>query len=40
MRLYRVVLVSGDNFTGSLTRVAGENVGHYLINQGSLALSS
>ena len=33
-------LVSGDNFTGSLTRVAGENVGQYLINQGSLALSS
>ena len=33
-------LVSGNNFTGSLTRVAGENVGQYLINQGSLALSS
>ena len=33
-------LVGSDAFTGSLTRVAGENVGQYNINQGSLALSS
>lgn len=28
-----------DSFTGSLVRVAGENVGSYQINQGSLAIS-
>jgi gliding motility-associated-like protein len=33
-------LVAGDAFTGALTRVAGENVGVYAINQGTLALSS
>ena len=31
-------LVSGDSFTGSLTRVAGENVGKYRINQGDLSI--
>jgi hypothetical protein len=30
-------LVSGDSVTGSLTRVAGENVGTYAINQGSVS---
>ncbi|AZI27898.1 hypothetical protein EA772_01985, partial [Pedobacter sp. G11] len=33
-------LVGTDTFTGSLTRIPGENVGTYAINQGSLALSS
>ena len=33
-------LVGSDAFTGSLSRGAGENVGNYAINQGSLALSS
>ncbi len=33
-------LVGGDSFTGSLSRVAGENVGSYAINQGTLSLSS
>jgi hypothetical protein len=33
-------LVNGDGFSGSLTRPAGENVGTYDINQGTLALSS
>ncbi|MFC5193161.1 YDG domain-containing protein [Algoriphagus aquatilis] len=33
-------LVSPDAFSGSLTRVAGENVGTYAISQGSLSLSS
>lgn len=32
-------LISGDDFTGELTRVAGENAGLYDILQGSLALS-
>ncbi len=32
-------LVTGDSFTGSLTRVVGENIGTYAINQGTLALS-
>ncbi|WP_245584836.1 Ig-like domain-containing protein, partial [Pedobacter glucosidilyticus] len=32
-------LVIGDSFSGSLSRVAGENVGIYTINQGSLTLS-
>ncbi|BDD04866.1 hypothetical protein AUTU_23490 [Aureibacter tunicatorum] len=31
-------LVSGDNMLGSLTRVAGEDVGAYAINQGTLAV--
>ncbi|PKB17719.1 MBG domain-containing protein [Flavobacterium sp. 5] len=33
-------LVSGDTFTGDLTRVAGENVGTYAIEQGSLSAGS
>jgi MBG domain (YGX type)/Bacterial Ig-like domain (group 3)/Quinohemoprotein amine dehydrogenase, alpha subunit domain III len=33
-------LVSGDNFTGALTRAAGELAGTYDIQQGTLALSS
>jgi len=33
-------LVGGDSFSGSLTRIAGENVGIYAINQGTLALNS
>ena len=33
-------LVSGDSVTGSLTRVAGENVGTYAINQGSITAGS
>ena len=33
-------LVGTDNFTGALTRVAGEDVGAYAILQGTLALSS
>ncbi|MGE7165046.1 MBG domain-containing protein, partial [Pedobacter suwonensis] len=33
-------LVTGDSFSGSLTRTPGENVGTYAINQGTLALSS
>jgi murein DD-endopeptidase MepM/ murein hydrolase activator NlpD/lipopolysaccharide export system protein LptA len=33
-------LVSGDTFTGLLSRDTGENVGLYAITQGSLALSS
>ncbi|MEE1943784.1 MBG domain-containing protein [Pedobacter sp. KR3-3] len=32
-------LVAGDSFTGSLSRVVGENVGTYAINQNSLALN-
>ncbi|PUZ26160.1 hypothetical protein DCC81_18155 [Chitinophaga parva] len=33
-------LVTGDTFTGSLSRAAGENVGNYTINQGTLSLNS
>ena len=33
-------LVTGDAFTGTLARAAGENVGPYAINQGTLALSA
>ncbi|MDN5284873.1 MAG: hypothetical protein JWR38_1147 [Mucilaginibacter sp.] len=33
-------LVGTDKFTGTLTRVAGENAGTYAIQQGTLALSS
>lgn len=33
-------LVAGDTFTGALNRAAGENVGSYLIGQGSLANSN
>jgi gliding motility-associated-like protein len=34
------VLTPGDKFTGTLTRVAGENAGTYAIQQGSLTLGS
>ncbi|PXY38651.1 hemagglutination protein, partial [Flavobacterium cheongpyeongense] len=30
-------LVSGDSFTGTLTRATGENIGNYAITQGSLS---
>jgi autotransporter-associated beta strand protein len=33
-------LVTGDHFTGALSRVAGENVGFYAITQNTLALSA
>lgn len=33
-------LVEGDSFTGVLTRAAGENVGSYEIQQGTLSLST
>ncbi|SDV99783.1 Por secretion system C-terminal sorting domain-containing protein [Flavobacterium degerlachei] len=33
-------LVNGDSFTGTLTRVAGENVGVYAIGQGNLSAGS
>ena len=33
-------LVGGDSFVGALSRIAGENVGNYAINQGTLALSA
>ncbi len=33
-------LALGDNFTGELARVPGEDVGAYMITQGSLALNS
>jgi hypothetical protein len=33
-------LVGGDAFTGALTRVAGENVGAYAIQQGTLGLNA
>src|SRR5207248_2773075 len=33
-------LVSGDSFSGALSRAAGENVDSYAIGQGSVALSS
>jgi hypothetical protein len=33
-------LVGNDTFTGNLTRTAGEDVGNYTINQGTLALNS
>src|SRR5207247_1652525 len=33
-------LVTGDGFTGALGRAAGENVGSYTIQQGTLALST
>jgi gliding motility-associated-like protein len=34
------VLTPGDKFTGTITRVAGENAGTYAIQQGSLTLGS
>jgi hypothetical protein len=33
-------LINGDSFTGSLSRVAGENVGSYAITQGNVVLST
>ena len=33
-------LVNGDSFSGSLSRASGENVGTYVISQGTLALST
>jgi len=33
-------LLNGDTFSGALSRVAGENVGSYAIQQGTLALST
>ncbi len=33
-------LVGGDSFTGALSRTAGETIGSYAINQGSLALNT
>ena len=33
-------LAAGDAFTGAIARVAGENVGTYIIQQGTLALNS
>ncbi|MGL2994952.1 MBG domain-containing protein [Flavobacterium sp. TSSA_36] len=33
-------LVSGDSFTGTLTRTAGENIGNYAITQGNLSAGS
>ena len=33
-------LVSGDSFTGTLTRTTGENIGNYAITQGSLSAGS
>src|SRR5205823_10828473 len=33
-------LVTGEAFTGALSRAAGENVGSYTIQQGTLALST
>jgi filamentous hemagglutinin family protein len=33
-------VLGGDNFTGSLDRAAGENIGNYAIGQGTLSLGS
>ncbi|MDI6047053.1 MBG domain-containing protein [Flavobacterium yafengii] len=33
-------LVSGDSFTGNLTRVAGQNIGNYAIEKGSLSVGN
>jgi predicted transcriptional regulator len=33
-----IALISGDSFTGALSRAAGEDVGTYAINQGTLAI--
>lgn len=37
---YSPALVTGDSFSGALTRVAGENAGGYAIQQGTLTLGS
>ena len=35
-----VGLINGDSVSGSLTRIAGENVGSYAINQGALSVTN
>jgi gliding motility-associated-like protein len=37
---YTPALIGSDNFTGALSRTAGENVGTHAINQNTLALST
>jgi hypothetical protein len=37
---YSPSLIAGDSFSGSLSRTAGETVGSYAINQGTLSLSA
>jgi len=37
---YSPSLVGGDQFSGAIERVQGENIGSYIISQGTLALSS
>ncbi len=37
---YYGTLTNGDSFIGNLNRTAGENIGNYQINQGTLALNS
>jgi hypothetical protein len=37
---YAPALISGDSFSGALSRAAGENVGSYAINQNTLSLSA
>lgn len=37
---YSPALISGDSFTGSISRTAGEDAGNYAINRNTLALSS
>ena len=37
---YAPSLISGDSFSGALSRASGENIGSYAINQGGLALST
>ncbi len=37
---YSPALVNGDNFSGTMERVAGEDIGSYGISQGTLALNS
>jgi fibronectin-binding autotransporter adhesin len=38
--MYAPALVGGDSFSGALSRAAGESVGTYAINQGTLSLSA
>jgi gliding motility-associated-like protein len=38
--IFAPALITGDSFTGSLNRLAGENVGTYAINQSDLSLSA
>ena len=37
---YAPALVAGDAFTGSLVRIAGEGLGSYAVNQGTLTLGN